>query len=139
MPNTAKTLKTTVDKLAKMSNVEQLDYVFKYYNYWKKLGAKYDEPYKLFLTAFYPAALIKNWIADRNYIFGSEKSMSFAKKVGSQNKGFDIDGDGYISVKDYINYHNRLFQRYGISIPQNTISTSLLLLDPLRENCMRFR
>jgi len=116
MPSTAKSLGTSVEALKKMTNVKQLDYVYKYYNLWKKSGAEYKEPYHLFLATFYPAALIKNYVSNKNYKFGSEKSDSYAKTVRNQNFPFDLDNDGYISTKDYKTYHNLLFAKYGLSV-----------------------
>lgn len=121
MPDTAKWIGTTITDLKKMTNVQQLDYIEKYYSKWKQAGAKFEKPYKLFLTTFYPASLVKGWANNKNYIFGKEKSDNWARTIALQNKGFDLDKDGYISIKDYEKYHNRLFEKYGIKIKNNTV------------------
>ncbi|MCI5715070.1 MAG: transglycosylase SLT domain-containing protein [Candidatus Onthomorpha sp.] len=61
MPATAKSLGTTTAALKAMSNVEQLDYVYKYYKpYVTKLNSYPD----LYLATFFPAALGKSddWV-----------------------------------------------------------------------------
>lgn len=128
MPTTAISLGTSVEALKQMTNVEQLDWVYKYYNLWKKAGAEYKEAYHLFLATFYPAALIKNYISDKNYKFGSEKSDTYAKTVATQNKGFDLDNDGYISTKDYKTYHNLLFAKYGLSVGAKKYVKGLIII-----------
>jgi hypothetical protein len=128
MPTTAISLGTSVEKLKLMTNVEQLDYVYKYYNLWKTGGAEYKEPYHLFLTTFYPVALLKNYVSDKNYKFGSEKSDTYAKTVATQNKGFDLDNDGYITTKDYKTYHNLLFAKYGLEVGAKKYVKGLIIV-----------
>jgi hypothetical protein len=94
MPDTAKSLGTSINELKNMSNVKQLDYVKKYfYPYRNKITRFID----LYLVTFYPVALNK----PDSFILGSERSQSFAKKVYQQNKGIDQNGDGLISVGDF--------------------------------------
>lgn len=71
--------KYTMSKMRSMSNIEQLDLVYKYY---KKFKGKIDSFEKLYLITFYPAAIGK----PDNYIIGSEVSAQRAKKIGEQNK-----------------------------------------------------
>lgn len=85
----ASDLKTTVEDLIQLSQVEQLDWVFKYFNLWRKRGKVYTQLEDLYLTIFYPAAVGKN--AD-TVIF--EKDT-----VGyRQNNGFDFNKNGQITV-----------------------------------------
>lgn len=81
MPATAKNLGTSSEELLKMSAEEQLTYVEKYL-----LSVKGNKEIKSFLDAyllvFYPYAIGK----PDSYVFGSEKSPEYAKKVGIQNK-----------------------------------------------------
>ncbi len=61
MPSTAKELGTSISQLAKMTPMQQLDYVKKYYLYWRKAN-RYDKSYKLnakelYALTFYPAAV----------------------------------------------------------------------------------
>lgn len=77
LPSTAKWLGTTVEELKNMSNIEQLDYVYKYYEkFWDKIKSHTD----LYLATFYPAAL---WKPD-TYIIWSDTWKE--KIIGRQNK-----------------------------------------------------
>ncbi len=96
MPNTAIWLGTTTDKLLQMNRVEQLDYVYKYYNNWKKSGKIAKSYEDLYLLTFYPYALDK----PDSYIIGSEKSNAYARQVAKQNP-FDYNKDGVISKKEF--------------------------------------
>lgn len=78
MPSTAESLWTTVWELRKMSAVEQLDYVEKYFlanSNWQKL----DSIEKLYQAVFYPLSL-KKW---PDFVFGSQNWT--ARLVASQN------------------------------------------------------
>jgi hypothetical protein len=57
MPSTAKMLGTTVEDLKKMSALEQLDYVEKYYLPYKGKVHNYED---LYMATFFPAALGKS-------------------------------------------------------------------------------
>lgn len=83
-------LGTTADELAKMSFVEQQDYVFKYfekYGYIKK--CKRLEDY--YLSIFMPAMVGRN----PNDVIGRAGT-----KLYDQNKGFDSQKKGYYTVGD---------------------------------------
>jgi len=97
MPSTAVWLGTTVEALRAMSNVDQLDYVYKYF---KGLGAtgKMKNVFDLYLVTFFPLALGKadNWVM--------QTSTLTAYKIASQNKIIDINGDGQITVAEFKQY-----------------------------------
>lgn len=84
MPDTARELGTTVERLANMSAVEQLDYVYKYYVRYRSLLNSYTD---LYLTTFYPAAVGKA----ASYVLGS--SDYWIRKIAEQNGSFDNNGD----------------------------------------------
>ena len=113
-PQTYKKWGLTAEQLRRMSAIEQLDYVYKYYKEWKEKGIKFKSPEALYLTTFYPVALLKGWHKNKNYIIGSERSYQWAKKIGQQNKAFDIDKDGYISIKDFRKYNRELLKNLEI-------------------------
>ncbi len=94
MPKTAISLGTTVDLLARMSNVQQLDYVYKYFKPYK---GRYKNIEDLYLVTFYPYALGK----PDTYLIGSEKSISYVEKVAKQNPSLDINKDGKISLGEW--------------------------------------
>lgn len=90
--STAKSLNTSLDALKVMSNVKQLDYVYKYYRPYKgKIKSFID----LYMITFFPAALGKpdNWIIQA-------KGIS-AKAVAEGNKGYDLNKDDQITVGEF--------------------------------------
>jgi hypothetical protein len=88
MPKTAEYHNTTTDALAKMTAVEQLEYVRKYFHDYKgKLHTLED----VYMVILYPKAVGKD---PDTPIF---KSPS---KIYKQNKGFDANKDGLITPKE---------------------------------------
>jgi len=96
MPKTAMDLGTTVDKLKKMTTVEQMVYVEKYLrDYSGKMKTLVD----VYLAVFYPAAI------------GKPDDYNLPDWVYKQNDQFDSNGDkkiskGEIAVKIQ-RYHDR--------------------------------
>lgn len=86
MPLTAKALGTTTDKLSKMTAVEQLDYVKKYFTPYKSKLKKLEDVY---LAILYPAAVGKPL---------THVLFEDGKKTYTQNKGFDKDKNGKITL-----------------------------------------
>lgn len=80
MPKTALSLWTTVSQLKRMSWIDQLDFVYKYYRPYKwRIWSVED----LYLATFYPAGLKHRH--NKDWVIWSEKSMKRAKKVHDQN------------------------------------------------------
>lgn len=79
MPRTARLLGTTTDALAKMSNVEQLDYVKKYFEPYRGRMKNWLDVY---CAVFYPVLVGK----PDNYVITSDI-------VARQNPGFDLNKD----------------------------------------------
>ncbi len=86
MPGTARSLGTTTDALAGMSNVEQLTWVEKYLTSFNKPILDYDD---LYFIVFYPAAM------------GRPDDWAFPSAIYSQNRGVDVNRDGIITVGDF--------------------------------------
>lgn len=86
MPLTAHSLGTTTDELLKMSNVEQLDFVYKYLKPYKGRMIRWIDVY---LAVFYPAAMGKG----DDYVIKNDL-------VARQNPIFDINKDLDISVSE---------------------------------------
>ena len=95
MPATAKALGTSTDALAKMSGVEQLAYVEKFFSSNK---GKFKSGADLYLNTFWPAALGKG---DDYKIGGAE--------VARVNKGFDLNKDGQITAGEFRQYYKQRF------------------------------
>jgi hypothetical protein len=89
MPNTAISLGTTVDQLAEMTNLRQLDYVLQYYLPYKGRINSFADCY--FVT-FFPAAIGKpdDWVL--------QASSLSAGKIAAQNAIYDLNRDGMITV-----------------------------------------
>lgn len=87
MAATAKSLGTTTAALAAMTFTEQLEYVVKYFRWFK---TKLDTLEKLYCAVFWPAAIDK----PDDYVVGTVGSA-----VYRQNAGFDLSGnkDGKIT------------------------------------------
>lgn len=107
MPATARNLGTTPAALVAMSNVEQLDYVYKYFAPYK---SRIKSAYDLFLITFLPVALGQ----PDNYIFAAKNLP--ASIIASQNKIFDLDKNGAITMKEYKEYLKNWFAKYGVNI-----------------------
>jgi len=91
----------TLEKLKKMSQLEQLDWVFKYFEMWGRRGKKYTQLEDFYLTIFYPAAVGKkaDQVMFRNRTEQNKALVGdFEAKAYVQNRGFDADKDGVITV-----------------------------------------
>jgi peptidoglycan hydrolase-like protein with peptidoglycan-binding domain len=88
---TATKLGTSLDALKRMSDIDQLDYVYKYYLPYKGKMKNLADTY---LAVFMPSQMGKGSDA----IVASEGS-----KVYEQNSGFDHDQKGYFTVGDITN------------------------------------
>jgi hypothetical protein len=94
MPSTAKGLGTTTEKLAAMSNVDQLDYVKKYFQAYsaKKLLTIED----MYMAILYPKAIGQG----NDYVLFEKGTGKKPTKAYSQNSGLDTDNDGKITVQE---------------------------------------
>ncbi len=81
MPSTATGLGTSTAHLRAMNHVQQLDWVYKYY---QPYVGKIKDGADLYLATFYPLALRK----PDDYIIGSEQGGNYLKKLKEQNKVF---------------------------------------------------
>ncbi len=93
MKDAASDLGYTLDQVKAMDQLTQLDLVFKYFEFWMKAGKKYTQLEDFYLTIFYPAAVGKS--ADQ-VLF--DKNIPKYLKSYTQNKGFDFDKDGKITI-----------------------------------------
>lgn len=92
MPKTALGLGTSVDALKKMNNLQQLDYVYKYF---KPVARKITGFLDLYLYTFFPVAIGKpdDWILH-------SKTLS-AGTIAKYNPGFDLNKDDVIQVGEF--------------------------------------
>lgn len=97
----AEELGTSLPKLIAMTQLEQLDYVFKYFEMWGKRGKKYTQLEDFYLAIFYPAAVGKkaDTILFRERTEENKQLIgNFEAKAFIQNKGFDRNKDRVITV-----------------------------------------
>lgn len=102
MPKTAKALGTTSEKLEKMSAIEQLDYVKKYLNPYRSKLKKLEDVY---MAILYPAAVGKPL---------THTLFEDGKKTYTQNKGFDVNKDKKISLKEVSSKVRAMYEK-GLS------------------------
>ena len=97
MEATAKSLGTTTAALAKMSNVEQLDYVE---NYFKPYIGQMKSVSDVYLAVFFPAALddVDTWV--------------FPNWAAKANPIFDINKDGVLTKGEFKQYVNNKYSPY---------------------------
>lgn len=91
MPSTAKGLGTTVEALRLMSNVKQLDYVYKYF---KPYASKLKRYIDLYLTIFFPVAVGM----PGSFIIQAKKLT--AEQIAKANPIFDLNRDGQLTVSE---------------------------------------
>lgn len=89
MPSTAMWLGTSTQSLYKMTNLQQLDYVYKYF---KAYTGRIKSYYDLYMITFWPAAIGK----PDTYVIQS--STMPASLVAERNPTLDINKDGKITV-----------------------------------------
>lgn len=95
MPATARDLGTTVEQIRVMSNVEQLNYVYKFYKGYTGKLTSYPDLYKV---TFFPIMLGKpsDWVLQT-------KKLS-AETIARYNPVVDLDKNGRITVKEFEEY-----------------------------------
>jgi len=91
MPQTAAGLGTTTEALKNMSNVEQLEYVYRYFKPYKYRIKTYVDAY---LTVFFPRAVGK----EPGYILRTETLP--AELIASQNLAMDTNRDFAITKQE---------------------------------------
>lgn len=100
MPATAGELGISLSRLANMSHVDQMDYVYKYLNNVKKRYGSFKSLTDLYLAILYPRAIGQDFC----YTLYAKPSKSYR-----QNSGLDENKDGVVSVSDIDKRMQRLF------------------------------
>lgn len=109
----AKDLGLTLDQIRAMSQLDQLDLVFKYFEMWERRGKVYRRLEDFYLTIFYPAAVGKG---PDEVIFRRDSTDTMNAKGYVQNKGFDAANTGVITVGQIC---ERMYAEYyeGMRLP----------------------
>ena len=90
MPTTAIALGTTSEQLKKMSVLEQLDYVEKYF---KPYASKIKTLSDLYMAILWPAAIGKS----PDFVLFDKADKKYPKRY-IQNRGLDFNKDGKITL-----------------------------------------
>ncbi|MDR1652984.1 MAG: transglycosylase SLT domain-containing protein [Prevotellaceae bacterium] len=109
MPATAKALGTTTESLRALSNVAQMDWVYKYF---KKYTGKIKSAYDLYKITFFPISLGK----PQNWVF--QTSTLSASRIAALNAGMDINKDGKITIAEFEEYVDKKFIAAGVTNPR---------------------
>lgn len=104
MPFTAPEYGTTVDKLRDMSNLEQLDYVKRYFAKWR---GKITDMADMYLIVFFPLALKY----PDNWVLRTSKGNSYI--IAKQNKGFDTNNDWKVTKKEVKDWFKKTVAKGG--------------------------
>jgi hypothetical protein len=80
-----------------MSQLDQLDLVFAYFDLWSKRGKTYTQLEDFYLTIFYPVAV---GMSPDSVLFSANSSTPLIAKSYVQNKGFDINNSGTITIAE---------------------------------------
>lgn len=91
MAGAASDMGTTVDALKSMTQLQQLQYVFKYFNMRMKQYGKFQYLDDFYLSVFYPKAIGKN---------PNEKIFVKGQLAYTQNGGLDGNNDGVITIQE---------------------------------------
>jgi hypothetical protein len=91
MPTTAKWLGTTTQALYVMTNLQQLDYVYKYF---KPYTGRIKSYFDLYMITFFPLAIGKS----DSFII--QTSSIPASVIAKQNPGMDYNKDGKITLAE---------------------------------------
>ncbi|TQH48519.1 peptidoglycan-binding protein [Pseudomonas aeruginosa] len=89
MSPAANDLNVPLSVIRSMDQLTQLDLVFKYFEMWMKRGKRYTQLEDFYLTIFHPASVGKK---------ADEVLFLQGSKAYLQNKGFDVDKDGKITL-----------------------------------------
>lgn len=102
----AKDLGIPLEDIIKMSQLDQLDLVFTYFDMWAKRGKKYARLEDFYLTIFYPAAVGKK---PDEVLFRKNGNTALEVKSYLQNNGFDYNKDDVITIGEI---NDRLYKVY---------------------------
>ncbi len=112
MPATAKDMGISTQKLGKMTHEQQLEWVYRYMNMYRKKYGDYQSLADFYLAILYPKARNQ----EACYVLYANPSKSY-----KQNIGLDEDKDGRVTVGDIDKRMKRMFpSAYMKKIPMKT-------------------
>lgn len=99
IPSTALGLGIRPQRLYALTDIEQLDYVKKFYEQ-PLFNGKLNSYKDMYMATFYPVAMGKN----DDYVVGSHIGEEEAARIADANPGIDVNNDGVITVSDFKQY-----------------------------------
>lgn len=91
MPTTALDMNVSVERLQRMTPVQQLEYVFIYLQRARERYGEYDSLTDLYLAILYPKARKQDYC----YTLYAKPTRAY-----TQNSGLDVDKDGRVNISD---------------------------------------
>lgn len=88
-------LGVSLEVIKRMTQMEQLELVFKYFEMWERRGKRYNALEDFYLTIFYPSAVGKR---PEEALFRKNSERRIEVLSYLQNNGFDYNKDGIITV-----------------------------------------
>lgn len=93
MPRTIKEYGIESEDLELCSDLQQLDYVYQYFDKMKRLAGSYNSLTDLYLAVLYPKALKRSH--NKSYAL-----YSYPSKAYELNEGLDLNQDGQVTIGD---------------------------------------
>lgn len=114
-------LGVSLETIKQMTQMEQLQLVFKYFDMWERRGKRYNAPEDLYLTIFYPSAVGRKV---NDVLFRKDSNIPIEAKSYLQNNGFDFNKDGIITVGEIT---TKIYETYYRGLePVNRRKTNLV-------------
>lgn len=118
MPATAKDMGTSTQQLGRMSHVEQMEWVWRYMNGYKKLYGDYKSLCDFYLAILYPKARM----GDMCYTLYESPSKAY-----KQNIGLDEDKDGRVTVGDIDKRMKRLYPSAYVAGQKDNLNDTIMV------------
>lgn len=119
MPSTAKSLGTSTEALAAMTDVQQLDYVAKYFAWFGKGRLVTLED--TYCAVLWPAAIGKS----NDFVL-----FSAGTKAYEQNRGFDVNKTGHVTKADVSRSIRKLYEAAEGRVPVDVGGAQVATVEP---------
>ncbi|MGB1243463.1 MAG: lytic transglycosylase domain-containing protein, partial [Chitinophagales bacterium] len=120
MPRTIREYGIEVEDLEECSDLQQLEYVYQYFNKMKRLAGTYNSLTDLYLAVLYPKALKRS--GNKNYSL-----YSYPSKAYELNEGLDLNQDGRVTIGDI---EEKLLVRYPEAFKTEDVSQQCATEEP---------
>ncbi len=102
LEGTANRMGTTTAKIYNMTNVQQLDYVYKYLSFPEYKG-KLTDFTSIYSLIFYPAIILDGGghLNDNSWVLGSQSGPLAVASKANANSGLDLNKDNQITIGEF--------------------------------------